>query len=63
MEGLREEARRVIDEKYAPIIKDAVKRLATVQEIAAEIHLPVMSTWRLMRRLGYETFNGWRKAR
>ena len=55
--------RAAVAEKYGDTIKAAVKRCATVQEIAAEIGLPTVTTWRIMRRLGYEAYNGWRKAR
>ena len=63
MDGLKEINRKMQDEKYGPIIAAAVKRCSSVQEISKEIGLPMVSTWRIMRRLGYQQFNGWRKAR
>ena len=63
MDGLRAETRKLVDDKYGPLIKEAVKRCTSVEEVAAEIQLPTVTTWRLMLRLGYRKTQGWRKGK
>lgn len=59
-----QEAMKLLDAKYDPIIRQTIKEgFTTVRQIAEVINMEPATTWRMMRRLGFKPNGGWRKAR